>query len=155
MKETTKNIYPGQGLGEVKFGMTPKQVEAILGKPYEIATAEFEIPNEEEEEFSVIWHYDEEELSLEFEKEESGDRFKLVIISVTGEEYMYNDMPLIGKPWIHLEPLLYDLHLTRDQTEDENVFVQFSDLLNISLWFEDGMLTEIQWTQVLSDVDMN
>lgn len=153
MKETTKNIYPGKGLGEVKFGDTPEQVEAILGKPSEIETGDFEIPNEEEEDFFMTWHYDDEEISMEFEKID--DVWRLVILSVTGEEFMYNGQSLMGKSWDDLKTHLSDLHLATDDAEEVNVFVQFSDLLNISFWFEEDVLTEVQWTQVLSDVDMN
>ena len=153
MKETTKNIYPGKGLGEVKFGMTPEQVEAILGKPSEIDSGDFEVTNEEEEDFFMTWHYDDEEISMEFEKID--DAWRLVILSVTSEVFVYNGQSLVGKSWEDLKAHLSDLHLAKDDAEEENGFVQFSDLLNISFWFEENILTEVQWTQVLSDVDMN
>ncbi len=153
MKETTKNIYPGKGLGEVKFGHTPEQVEAILGKPSEIETGDFEVPNEEAEEFFTTWHYDEDEISMEFEKID--DVWRLVIISITSGEFMYNGKTLVGKTWEELKSHLSELHLALDDSEEASVFVQFSDLLNISFWFEEDTLTEVQWTQVLSDVDMN
>ena len=69
MKKKILNILPGVGLGELKFGMTPEEVEPILGKATDIQMGEFEIPNEEGEDFSQIWHYDEEELSIQFEKQ--------------------------------------------------------------------------------------
>lgn len=153
MEKAEKNIYPGKGLGVVKFGMTPEQVESILGKPSEIKKGDFEVPNEEEEDFFITWHYDEEEISMEFEKID--EVFRLVILSVTSEEFIYNGQTLIGKTWAELKPHLSELHLSKDESEEENSFVQFSDLLNISFWFEEEMLTEVQWTQVLSDVDMN
>ena len=153
MEKAEKNIYPGKGLGEVKFGMTPEQVEAILGKPSEIETGDFEVPNEEQEDFFMTWHYDEDEISMEFEKID--DVWRLVILSITSEEFMYNGKTLVGKTWVDLKPHLAELHLAIDDSEEANVFVQFSDLLNISFWFEDDLLTEVQWTQVLSEVDMN
>ena len=153
MEKAEKNIYPGKGLGDMKFGMTPEQVDAILGKPSEIETGDFGVPNEEAEDFFITWHYDEDEISMEFEKID--EVFRLVILSVTSEEFIYNGKTLIGKTWTDLKPHLSDLHLTKDESEEDNSFVLFSDLLNISLWFEGDTLTEVQWTQVLSEIEMN
>ncbi len=153
MEKAEKNIYPGKGLGDVKFGMTPEQVDAILGKPSEIETGDFGVPNEEAEDFFITWHYDEDEISMEFEKID--EVFRLVILSVTSEEFIYNGKTLIGKTWTDLKPHLSDLHLTKDESEEDNSFVLFSDLLNISFWFEGDTLTEVQWTQVLSEIEMN
>lgn len=153
MEKAEKNIYPGKGLGDMKFGMTPEQVDAILGKPSEIETGDFGVPNEEAEDFFITWHYDEDEISMEFEKID--EVFRLVILSVTSEEFIYNGKTLIGKTWTDLKPHLSDLHLTKDESEEDNSFVLFSDLLNISFWFEGDTLTEVQWTQVLSEIEMN
>ena len=153
MEKAEKNIYPGKGLGDVKFGMTPEQVDAILGKPSEIETGDFGVPNEEAEDFFITWHYDEDEISMEFEKID--EVFRLVILSVTSEEFIYNGKTIIGKTWTDLKPHLSDLHLTKDESEEDNSFVLFSDLLNISFWFEGDTLTEVQWTQVLSEIEMN
>jgi len=153
MKDSVKIIQPGTGLGELKFGMEPAQVEAIVGKPDEIQMGDFDVPNEEEEIDIQAWHYDDDELSMEFEKVDG--RWRLVVLSVTSHQFLYNDQPIIGKTMEELKPILVDLHLDEDETEEENIFVKFSNLLNISFWFENEVLTEVQWTQVLPDVALN
>ncbi len=153
MKENINPIKPGHGLGTILFGMTIAQVEEILGKPDEVDKGEFDVPNEDEEIFMQTWHYDEAELSMEFELIEG--QFRLVILSVTGEQYIYKDQKLIGKTLKELKPLIEDLYLDKDDSDGDEVVVLFSDLLNISFWFEDDVLNEVQWSQVLADVDMN
>ena len=56
-----KNITPGIGLGVLRFGMTREQIKQLLGAPDEIV-------NEEAD--SETWHYDELDLSLNFDQEE-------------------------------------------------------------------------------------
>jgi len=153
MKETVKNIQPGTGLGELKFGMEPAHVEAIIGKPDEIQMGDFEVPSDEEEIDIQAWHYDEDELSMEFENVD--DRWRLVVLSITSKQFLYNGVAIVGMNTEQLKPILIDLHLDKDDTEDENIFVLFSNLLNISFWFENEVLTEVQWTQVLPDVALN
>ena len=64
-----KEILLGEGLGDIQFGMTKNQVEAVLGKPDE---SETHIDNDDGEIFhSEHWHYDEYEISLAFDEIET------------------------------------------------------------------------------------
>lgn len=62
MKNNIKEINFGEGIGELKFGMTKDQVSSLLGKPDEIEN----IPGIDEEvnDDLVSWHYDNLEISL-------------------------------------------------------------------------------------------
>ena len=66
MKNNIKEINFGEGIGELKFGMTKDQVSSLLGKPDEIEN----IPGIDEEvnDDLVSWHYDNLEISLVFDR---------------------------------------------------------------------------------------
>lgn len=62
MNANIKDILPDEGLGLIKFGMFPKDLEAILGKANEVEELT------EGEQTDIAWHYDELSLSFTFNK---------------------------------------------------------------------------------------
>ena len=59
-------ILLGEGLENVKFGMTKSQVNKILGTPDETEVYHF---SEDEEDLTEAWHYDEHGFSVSFDQE--------------------------------------------------------------------------------------
>ena len=80
MKDSLKEILPGIGLGDIRFGMLSNNVFSILGSPNEIEIyCYFELPNAKSEN----WHYEDDELSIGFNEEEG---WKLDTISINSDE---------------------------------------------------------------------
>lgn len=144
MKNKLKNIEIGVGIGEIKFGMTPEMVVEILGEPDEKVTENF---SEVDPDFySEEWHYDDIELSLSFDML---SQMELGTISVSSEHYLLEGKSLIGLTRKKVEALIDEMDLSSNWEEFKDVEAGGSLLANedegLSLWFEDGILTEIQW----------
>lgn len=78
------NIYPKKGIDQILFGMKPKHVEAVLGKPNKIF---------EDEESNKIYLFDDQKLSLTFYEEED---FRLGYITTTNHAATILDQKIIG-----------------------------------------------------------
>jgi flavin-dependent dehydrogenase len=73
-----KEIKIGEGIGQIKFGLTMDDVEAIMGEPEEIEESD------EEEEFEYqVWNYWEEGYSFYFDED---DDYRLGLIETANEE---------------------------------------------------------------------
>lgn len=139
-----KNIELGVGIGELKFGMSPDDVIKLLGEPDEKNREEYS--KEDPDFFSEEWHYDELELSLSFD---NLGEMELSTISVSSSEYHFGGKSLIGEKRAEVEKAMKDLAINSKWEEFKNV-EENSDMITneeegISLWFENGILTEIQW----------
>lgn len=144
-----KEIIAGKGIGNILFGMERDDVEKQLGSPNAIDDLVYENDDEIE-----VWHYDDEGLSLSFNEE---DEWKLYTISVTNESYSFKNEFLIGKLMTDVRNRLIelgvdDLEIEDYSTEeDPNHVLLRSDELGINFWFENDILTEIQWNPRLDD----
>jgi len=144
MKNKLKNIEIGVGIGELKFGMTPEMVIDILGEPDEKETENF---SEVDPDFySEEWHYDDLELSLSFDMLE---QMELGTISVSSDHYLFEGEQLIGLSRKKVDELLKKMDLSSKWEEFKEID-EGGDLLTnedegLSFWFENGILTEIQW----------
>lgn len=146
-----KSILPGIGLGNVKFGSTREEVKTILGEPDEIEYSETSCDDNSRIE---TWHYDELELSAEFDEEEN---WELVALGVSSGDFELNSKPLIG---LKMEKLIdtlndmdvLDLELEDLPTEDSpSSQLISSEKISVDFWLEDGKLREIQWGVWLTD----
>jgi hypothetical protein len=141
----TKNIKLGSGLGALKFGMTREEVKAALGEPNEIENYN---PLEEDEGQSEAWHYDEMELSANFDEE---DNFKLTSLAVSSPDYLFEGVNLIGLSQEEVMQQIEMMDLGEVEMEDvaeEEVAQQMVCSIaevSLNLWFEEGHLSEIQW----------
>ena len=90
MKKALKEIKLGYGLGNLKFGMTRKEVELMLGEPSFIDKYS---NSDSENDLTELWQYDELLLSLNFDEEED---WRLIMISVNDEFYELEGKSLIG-----------------------------------------------------------
>lgn len=153
MKANITEIKAGVGLGELKFGMTREQVKQLLGDPEEKDTFVYE---EEENAEAESWYYDSLDLSLEFDAEEN---WRLVTIEVNSEEYLFNNISLIGLSKEELKSKLSNLnvqdweHEALPLEEAPTHELLSSDQLGINFWFDEDTLTEIQWGPLFSDED--
>jgi hypothetical protein len=146
-----KDIKTGEGLGNVKFGMTRNQVKAILGEPTEIEKFSY---SDNDEDLSESWHYDELELSAGFDEDVD---WKLITLAVSSPEFTYMDKKLIGLKKDELLATLKELGLDNLEIEDcsddetpNSMFIS-SEEKEITFWLENEILSEIQWGPVFID----
>jgi len=149
-----KEIKIGQGLGEIKFGMTKSEVEKKLGKPDGIEEYSY---TETEENNTESWHYDELEVSFSFDEE---DDWELGAMSVTSKDYLFNGEKLIGKTEEEVLNFITSIYpedikheFTTYDDDPERVLVSFEDL-SLSFWFMNDVLEEIEWAVLWDEDDM-
>ena len=141
---TAKNIELGKGIGSLKFGITRKEVTAILGEPSEKETIE----GDEDMGNSEAWHYDELELSVTFDED---DDWKLSSIAASSPDFTFEGVDLLGLSQEEVMQQIEIMNLGDIETEeivgDEDEDQQVATIAEVSLnlWFEDGKLSEIQW----------
>ncbi|MFO8000707.1 MAG: hypothetical protein R6U46_05640 [Marinilabilia sp.] len=140
-----KNIELGKGLGKLHFGMDREAFLELMGEPDEIETIENE---EMPEDLSEAWHYDEVELSASFDKMED---WRLTSLAVSSGDYTFEGIDLIGLSQQEVMEQIEMMDLgdvsIEELSDDEEKSQQIATLLDVSLnlWFDDGILTEIQW----------
>ncbi len=140
-----KNIELGKGLDKLYFGMDREAFRDIMGEPDEIETIE----NEElPEDMSEAWHYDDVELSASFDNLED---WRLTSLAVSSPDYTFEGIDLIGLSQQEVMEQIEMMDLgdvsIEELSDDEENSQQIATLLDVSLnlWFDNGMLTEIQW----------
>lgn len=136
-------IILGNGLLDIGFGMTQKQVEKILGKADEVGEYELS-PNDS----SLTLFYHEKGLSFTFE---SMDQYKLSYISIYNSNYHIFRFIRIGlsKRMLLEEVDFFQLGKPEFEFVGSKEFpthelIYFSEK-NLHLWLDDGMISEIQF----------
>ncbi|MBK6362340.1 MAG: hypothetical protein IPL63_08125 [Saprospiraceae bacterium] len=150
MKNNIKEINFGEGIGELKFGMTKDQVSSLLGKPDEIEN----IPGIDEEvnDDLVSWHYDNLEISLVFDRLYD---WKLVSISGSDAFYTLHGRSVVGIPLDEFEDFFENLGIEITNSEDlsdednPNFYLIESEDIGLLVWFDEGEAVEFQ---ILPDV---
>jgi hypothetical protein len=138
-----KNINKGVGLGSLKFGIYTTDVEDELGNPSEAEKNEDEGEN---------WHYDDYDMSMSFDEDS-----RLVTIAVSDESYLLEGVSLIGKDVEFVEEQVKSMNLGESfheemsEGEDGRISVLGFEDSSMNLWFEDGILTEIQFWPLFKD----
>jgi len=148
MKKEIKNIKPGIGLGKLKFGMAQDEVKDIIGLPNEIEIYQH-LPNSKENEISENWHFKDLELSISFS---SDDDWRMDTISINSKYYSLWGSIEIGQTMSQVEEILKGLkkdnYICEDwsnlESPDHKLFEFDDDYFN--LWFDNGELSEIQWS---------
>jgi len=140
-----KNIELGKGLDELYFGMDREAFRDTMGEPDEVETIE----NEElPEDTSEAWHYDDLELSASFDKLED---WRLTSLAVSSPDFTFEGIDLIGLSQQEVMEQIEMMDLgdvsIEELSDDEENSQQIATLLDVSLnlWFDNGLLTEIQW----------
>jgi hypothetical protein len=140
-----KNINKGVGLGSLKFGTYTTDVEEELGNPSEAEKNEDEGEN---------WHYDDYDMSMSFDEDS-----RLVTIAVSDESYLLEGVSLIGKDVEFVEEQVKNMNLGEafheemSEGEDGGISVLGFEDSSMNLWFENGILTEIQFWPLFKDED--
>jgi hypothetical protein len=139
-----KEIEIGIGIGKLKFGMKPEEVISIIGEPNEKKKVAFS--DEDPGFFSEEWHYDDKDMSLEFDMM---DTLELSTISVSSEQYTLNGKVLFGLEREQVMAEIEKMDINQDWTELVEDEPSNTTITNeedgISLYFEDGLLAEFQW----------
>lgn len=144
MEDLKKNVILGNGVLNVKFGMTRDEVKAALGEPDEIENFEDEEDGGETE----AWHYDDHELSATFDEV---DDWRLTSLAVSSPEFLFQGINLIG---LSSEEVIQQIEIMDlgevnfEEISDEDIADQQVATIveaSLNLWFEDGILREIQW----------
>lgn len=140
-----KNINKGVGLGSLKFGIYTTDVEEELGNPSEAEKNEDEGEN---------WHFDDYDMSMSFDEDS-----RLVTIAVSDESYLLEGVSLIGKDVEFVEEQVKNMNLGKSfheevsEGEEGGISVLGFEDSSMNLWFEDGVLTEIQFWPLFKDED--
>lgn len=151
MRKEIQNINSGVGLGNLKFGLSRKQVKDFLGEPDDIDSYSY---SDSEMDLTESWHFDELELSMSFDKE---DDWRLVTISVSSDYYKFKNFNPIGVSKTDLLSELDKLGIVDLEYEDfatlENPTHELysSDELGINFWLDDNFVTEVPWSPLFID----
>jgi hypothetical protein len=155
-----KEIISGEGLGKIKFGMTRDAVKVLIGEPDEVENYSYadeeEDYNEDDEDLTELWHYDELELSLSFDKLED---WRLINMAVSSDGYTLKGKKVIGLERQELLGLLKSMDLghleyeDHSSTETPNHKLISAEDAGINFWLENEVLTEIQWGPRFKDDD--
>lgn len=153
MSKNLTEIKPGTGLGSIVFGMTRDQLRNLLGEPDEI---EKQSHDENDEDVTESWHYDEIEVSVSFEKIEED---KLCTIAVSSPEVVLNGKHPIGMSAKELEDLLKGMDVKNPVREDwssadaPDYHSITAEEIEMVFWIEDGEVMDIQWGPFFIDED--
>jgi hypothetical protein len=112
MKTELSEIKPGAGLGAILFGMSREQVRKLMGEPDEI---ESNSHDDDEDDVTESWHYDDIEVSISFEKIED---WKLCTIAVSDSDAVLNGKKPIGMSADEITEMLLELDVKKPIRED-------------------------------------
>jgi len=102
-------IILGQGLGDLKFGLTMEEVEAIMGKAEEVETSE------EEEDFEYeVWNYWDEGYSCYFDED---DDYRLGLIETANENVTMFGKKIFAMKQAEVEALLKENGVNNPEKE--------------------------------------
>jgi hypothetical protein len=143
-------INPHVGIGAIRFGMTRDEVNKILGEPDETELFSLE---EEDEELTETWHYDELEISMSFEEDLD---FRLTTIATSSDDCLLLNKNVVGMSEGELKSFLESQNFgtieeedIEEDSDDEDGFFDFTTLKvedkDIYFWFDNGVLSEVQF----------
>ena len=148
MEEQSKRIELEEGIGLIKFGISRNKLREIAGEPDEIESYQHaEVEGRQAE----AWHYDEAGLSFAFE--EFND-WRLASIAVSSPEYTLRGMALHGRPYDEVVSFIRKFKfgelIEEDLGKEDSVEMKLVtiDEVGLNLWFENDILSEIQFSQV-------
>ncbi len=151
MQKNIKEIIPGVGIGDIKFGMSREEVRKIAGKPDDIEN----LPGFEEEISDTLesWHYDEYEFSLVFDADYD---WKMVSVAVSDPFFTFHGKSIVGMDKQDVMDLLeqnnIEISSIEDVSDEENPDLELIESENdgLMIWLEDGEVIEMQ---ILPDVE--
>ena len=151
MKELPKHIEPGIGLGPLKFGLLREEIKEIIGIPDEIEFYRYSSSFHDE---SEAWHFEELELSITFSREDEG---RMYAIAINSAFYSLWDSIHIGQSISVVKEILTTRGITDYEFEDwssvespDHKLIELTESY-VNLWFDNGELSEIQWSPKFED----
>ncbi len=152
MKKLTLSIEPLEGFGELKFGMTPAEAVELLGTPDEEEILEID---EDDETNTLIMHFDEHDISLYFEGDDS-ERF-LINIETGNEEAALDGISVFELSEEKIIEMMKekgfdvaDIEDGEDEEFPDDRRVSFDGVM-MDFFFEDGRLASVSWGNFLDD----
>lgn len=151
MKNISRTILLGEGLGMIRFGMKREQVREQAGPPDEIEQYQHDESGDQRAE---AWHYDDPEVSLAFEE---FNNWRLTSIAISSDNFTLEGNQLIGMLYDEVLKMLQDLRIGEIDEDaldpDDGVSMKLITVeeAGLTLWFEDESLTEIQFSQIWTD----
>ena len=143
-------INPNEGLGSLKFGMTRQEVKKLVGEPDEIEKSFYASDNGDAVD---IWHYDKHDFSIIFNKD---PKSKLEYIASSSHELVIWDSKLINKSFEEVLEFIsqnkcgeYEIETFSEDGEDFTLL--FFPNCEVNFWFDNNILTEIQWNIMFED----
>jgi len=143
-------IKLGIGLGDLPFGATRDAVTAYLGHPD--GTESHGDPGNAK----IMWYYSSIAGYVSFDED---DGFRLGTIETASQSASLNGQCLIGLPKQEVLEFLTGLPLgepeeqvndLEDDGDSRSCLLSFSSQ-SLNLWFEDDVLTEIQWGYLIDE----
>lgn len=137
-----KEIILGQGVGDIKLGMTQEQIEAVIGQPDNVDEMEYDDGGS-----AVTWMYFDLQLELNFESE---DDFKLSFISIENSELVLKGKIKIGMSKAEVIEACKELGIKEpivesfDQEDAPDQELLALETENVNLWFTNDKLDEMQ-----------
>jgi hypothetical protein len=145
MNPQLKQIIPGVGIDNLKFGMTRDQVRQILGQPEDVDN----IPDDEDIMIESLesWFYDGLELTLVFDEDYD---WKLVSVAISDGHYTLFGDSVVGKDVGEVLDILNKhkveitdrVDVSDDETEDMEIIESENE--GLMIWIMDGKAIEIQ-----------
>lgn len=131
-----------RGIAELEFGMLPKNVEALYGKP----DKEYK-----DDDKNIIYLYNDKKLRLTFYEDE---HFRLGYIIASHPELEIFSMPCIGEKWETIQPKLKENKIKSFENE---VFDSLDNYFNEENWIifvvEFGEVVRVELGAVISNQD--
>lgn len=138
------DITLGQGLDEIKFGLTRDEIIKLLGEPSEVEPMD----SDNDSGAMEAWHYDDKYLSLSFEEDCD---WRLTSITTASPDVLFEGIDLIGLSQGEVMEQMEVFNLGEFEIEDiasevlpEQIIAINSDF-SLNLFFDHDILTEIQW----------
>ncbi|WP_218841368.1 hypothetical protein, partial [Winogradskyella undariae] len=151
MKQISKKIKTGIGVGELKFGISKDDAKQILGEPDDCEKYSY---SNTEKDLTEIWYYKNLGLNISFDEDED---WRLGSITIESETYLFENSIFIGQDKNEILSKLKNLKIIDVEYEDMSTIenptheLYSSDTLGINFWFDNNKLSEIQINPLFID----
>lgn len=134
-------IYPGKGLGDLKFEMSYDEVEKMLGEPDEVINQNEEFDEPE----TLTAFYDELGLALYFEQNDFDEPLLLQSIDIDNENVSFKNKKFYNLSKVEIVEFFKKNTDEKPEisTDDDDVEIYDFQESGISLQFEDKQLISI------------
>ena len=141
------DVLPGIGLGNLKFGSNRELVQKEIGNPTEIEKYALD---DDDDDVTEAWHYDEEGLSISFDQEHA---YVLSSIAISDEKFTLKGNPVIGLSKKEIDALFIKNNWGTLQADEEEPNLYYVDDISCSMYFEEDQCSEIQFSPFIEGND--